>query len=53
MNMPKLKLQEIEVDSFATMEVDTGRGTVEANEFTLQGETVLCTRCGNQHCGAE
>jgi hypothetical protein len=50
----KLKLDEVEVESFETGAMDEeARGTVVANlRFTLQGQTVMCTYCGNLECGA-
>jgi hypothetical protein len=52
MNTPKLKLVDVEVESFATATVEDVIGTVEANMLTLKGQTVLCTQCGNLQCGA-
>jgi hypothetical protein len=50
MNTSKLKLEEIQVESFETA------AKAEAMEahimVTLRGQTYLCTQCGNQQCGA-
>lgn len=54
MSTTKLKLDEVQVESFEAGETDRdGLGTVEAHLLvTRLGQTNLCTQCGNQLCGA-
>jgi hypothetical protein len=51
----KLKLEEVEVESFDVGQVADGGGTVKANEGisiggTCQGQTAACTACRPLQC---
>lgn len=49
--MRKLKLEQIEVVSFATAEAEEEQGTVEGQMVrTLPGQTYVCTACGMYQC---
>lgn len=53
----KLKLEDVQIESFETAAADGKLGTVEANEAretpregTCWGQTGLCTACPPVHC---
>lgn len=56
MNKAKLKLDEVEVESFEVVGIYGADGTVNANELrtdvggTCKGQTGLCTGCTPQQC---
>ncbi|MBB4637629.1 hypothetical protein [Longimicrobium terrae] len=56
MSKRKLKLEDVEIESFATARAVEGKGTVEANEMetvgegTCMGQTGACTACPPLHC---
>lgn len=59
MKKQKLRLDDIEVVSFETMEAGEEQGTVQANMAmvtadvrTCRGQTILCTACAPYQCGA-
>ncbi|HET7228852.1 MAG TPA: hypothetical protein VFJ16_02485 [Longimicrobium sp.] len=55
MRTAKLKLEEIEVESFDTGQTEDASGTVHANELisiegTCPGQTAMCTACRPLQC---
>ena len=55
MRESKLKLQDVEVESFDVGEIDGAGGTVQANERvsiegTCPGQTAECTACRPLYC---
>jgi len=55
MRTPKLKLEEVEVESFEVGEGQDASGTVRANELVSQegtcpGQTAACTACRPLYC---
>ena len=53
MALSKLKLDDVEVESFETGLAETPSGTVEANQLSLRtcpGQTKMCTVCGMYNC---
>jgi hypothetical protein len=54
----KLRLDDVQIESFPVAEAGEEHGTVQGNMLatavggTCRGQTVLCTQCGNQNCGA-
>jgi hypothetical protein len=55
MRTSKLKLEEVEVESFELGEGEDASGTVRANELVSQegtcpGQTAMCTACRPLYC---
>lgn len=56
MTKHKLKLEDVEIESFVTAPAAEAKGTVEANEMitavdgTCRGQTGLCTGCTPVAC---
>lgn len=56
MTKHKLKLEDVEIESFVTAATHEAEGTVEANEMrtadngTCRGQTGLCTGCTPVAC---
>ncbi len=50
MTTSKLKLDEIEVESFET--ASKAEAMAAHIMVTLRGETIMCTNCGNKLCAA-
>jgi len=55
MSRTKLKLQEVEVESFDVGQMEDGSGTVKANEMisvdgTCPGQTAMCSACKPLQC---
>jgi hypothetical protein len=57
MSTPKLRLEEVRIESFETTTAAEGAGTVKANEAletpgegTCLGQTAHCTACPPRYC---
>jgi hypothetical protein len=56
MRTRKIKLEEVQIESFETGASEGAPGTVQANELitvvdgTCRGQTGLCTACPPVHC---
>jgi hypothetical protein len=57
MSKPKLRLEEVRIESFETTTAAEGTGTVRANEAlqtpgegTCLGQTAVCTACPPRQC---
>ena len=56
MSKRKLKVDDVEVESFETAAAEDKTGTVKANELetadfgTCWGQTAQCTACPPRHC---